>query len=299
MINFQEIVSAAIKSTVTGSHDPDINVSIAFYPLDQEPLIYHHFQQLDLSYHPASLIKLFHAYLAKYKIQSSAADFARQKIDESESFASPNHLDDVYQAIDAALRESDNDALSYLMDYNSGVCSGPRLDADDLEVFKEARGAVTQFFQQRGYSKQLNLAGKCFSFAPYGREKQISLEDGGLGRNRILIQDALQIMMAIRADFPELLLALKRDINDDNDIQTQFIAKGLRDYKDSIKEFYSKAGWTSRVRHDAALIKTNDNKELITVIMTKNLSQFEELIPYITAKVFSVIARNESDEAIQ
>ncbi|MDD9899284.1 MAG: hypothetical protein OXU45_09845 [Candidatus Melainabacteria bacterium] len=289
-MNFQEIVSSAIKETVKGSHDPDINVSIALYPLDKEPLIYHHYEQQDQRYHPASLIKLFHAYIAKYKIQSNAADFALEKIKDPESFASANHMDDVYAAIDAALRESDNDALSYLMDYNSGVSSGPRLDEAGLEVFKNARHQISEFFHERGYSKQLNLPGKCFSFAPYGREKQLSLEEEGLGRNAILIQDVVQIMMALRADFPELFVSIKRELEDDSDIQTQFIARGLREDKDQIKEYFSKAGWTSMVRHDAALIKTNDNKEIIMVIMTKNLSQFEDLIPCLANSCFSVIA---------
>lgn len=284
-INLQELVTAAIKETVKSPHDLDINLAIALFKLGEQPLIYHHFGSGE-PYHPASLIKLFHAYMAKYKIQSNVVDFAREKIKDTDSFASANHMDDVYEAIDAALRVSDNDALSYLMDYNSGICSGPRLSDSDFAIFKEARNSISKFFHERNYSNQLSIPGKCFSFAPYGREKQLSLEEGGLGRNSISIQDALQIMFAIKTDFPDLLVSMKRKLDDDADEQTQFIAKGLRDYKNQIKEYYSKAGWTSKVRHDVAYLKMQIGEEFILAIMTKNLSQSVDLIPCLARNIF-------------
>lgn len=290
-INLPELTNTAIHETIPEGLEADANISIALYKLGEPPMTYYHLHGAE-NYHPASLIKLFQAYLAKYNIQSNVADFAREKIAEPDSFASSNHMEDVYQAIEASLKDSDNDALSYLVDYNSGVCSGPRLDEEDFAVFKEARGELSEFFHERGYSKSLNIPGKCFSFAPYGRETQLSLETGGLGTNSISVQDAVQIMYATKVDFPELLESLRRDLDDTEDEQVQFIATGLRCYSDQIEAYYSKAGWTSRVRHDVAYIKTSKTEEYILAIMTKNLSECTDLIPEIAERVIGSLFKD-------
>ncbi|MDA0771450.1 MAG: serine hydrolase [Cyanobacteria bacterium] len=290
-LNLKDLINAAIQQTVPEQLDADANVSLALFKLGALPMTYYHLHG-DENYHPASLIKLFQAYLAKYTIQSNVVDFAREKIAEPDSFASLNHMEDVYQAIEASLKDSDNDALSYLVDYNSGTCSGPRLGEEDFAAFKEARGALSEFFHERGYTKSLNIPGKCFSFAPYGRETQLSLELGGLGRNSMSVQDAVQIIYAIKVDFPELLELMKRELDDTEDEQTQFIAKGLRDYKNQIKAYYSKAGWTSKVRHDVAYLKMQTGEEFILAIMTKNLSECVDLIPAIAQSVFAALLRD-------
>ena len=208
-LNLSELTKVAIHKSVSEELIFDANVSVALFQLGEPPMTYYHLHGAE-NYHPASLIKLFQAYLAKYKIQSNVVDFAREKIAETDSFASSNHMEDVYQAIEASLKDSDNDALSYLVDYNSGVCSGPRLDEEDFAIFKEARGELSEFFHGRGYSKSLNIPGKCFSFAPYGRETQLSLETGGLGTNSISVQDVVQIMYAIKVDFPDPVFPIIR-----------------------------------------------------------------------------------------
>lgn len=291
-LNLSELTKAAINKSVSEELIVDANVSVALFQLGKQPMTYYHLDG-DENYHPASLIKLFQAYLAKYTIQSNVVDFAREKIAEPDSFASSNHMEDVYQAIEASLKDSDNDALSYLVDYNSGTCSGPRLGEEDFVAFKEARAALSEFFHERGYSKSLNIPGKCFSFAPYGRETQLSLELGGLGRNSMSVQDAVQIIYAIKVDFPELLESMKREIDDVNDEQAQFIAKGLLSYKNQIQNYYSKAGWTSKVRHDVAYIKVRTGEEYILAIMTKNLSECVDLIPAIAQSVFAVLLRDD------
>lgn len=286
-LDLQKIVIESIKETVKANHDPDINISIWLEKFGDEAISYHHYPTA--FYHPASLIKLFSAYLAKYKLQTEAAHLLNEHMSGDNSFGQKTHMDDVYDAIDAALRLSDNDALSYLLDFNTGACSGPRLSAAEFELFKRERNAFSEFFRKKpGYSKSLNIPGKCFSFAPYGREVQLSLEEGGLGRNSMEITDAAQIMKDIISDYPELLQSIRRKIDNPADEQCQFIAKGLIPHQDKISYYASKAGWTSKVRHDVAYFKTPDNSEYIMVIMTRGLSQFTELIPSISGKLFTL-----------
>ncbi len=285
-MDLQKIVIDSIREVVNANHDPDINISIWFEKLGNEPLIYHHFPTT--VYHSASLIKLFNAYLAKYKLQTGAAHLLNEHLRGSNTFGQKTHMDDVYDAIDAALRLSDNDALSYLVDFNTGAYSGPRLDAAEFALFKRDRNAISEFFRKKpGYSRSLNIPGKCFSFAPYGREVQLSLEEGGLGRNSMEINDAVQIMKDIISDYPELLQSIRRKIDNPADEQCQFIAKGLIPYQDKINYYASKAGWTSRVRHDVAYIKIAE-QEYFLAIMTRGLSEYTELIPCISRKLLGL-----------
>lgn len=288
-LDLQNLVTSSIRETVNANHDPDINVSIWIEKLGDEAIVYHHYPAA--SYHPASLIKLFNAYLAKYKLQTGAAHLLNEHMSGTNTFGQKTHMDDVYDAIDAALRLSDNDALSYLVDFNTGACSGPRLAAAEFALFKRDRNMLSEFFRNKAaYSKSLNIPGKCFSFAPYGREVQLSLEEGGLGRNSIEITDAAQIMKDIISDYPELLQSIRRKIDNPADEQCQFIAKGLIPYQERISYYASKAGWTSKVRHDVAYFKI-DMEEYILVIMTRGLSQFTELIPSISGKLLQAINR--------
>jgi hypothetical protein len=284
-IDLQKIVIDSIKETVNANHDPDINISIWIEKLGEEALTYHHYPTA--LYHPASLIKLFNAYLAKYKLQTGATHLLNEHMSGSNTFGQKTHMDDIYDAIDAALRLSDNDALSYLVDFNSAAYSGPRLSAAEFALFKRDRNTISEFFRKKtGYSQSLNIPGKCFSFAPYGREVQLSLEEGGLGRNSMEITDAAQIVKDIISDYPELLQSIRRKIDNSADEQCQFIAKGLIPYQEEISYFASKAGWTSKVRHDVAYFKTAEQAEYIMVIMTRGLSQFTELVPSISGKLF-------------
>lgn len=300
-INLQKIISESIKETVTGSHDPEINISIKLEKLGDSgfTLAHHHFPEsnsIEPIYYAASLIKLFHAYLAKHELQTKATDLVIKHSQGQGSFGKRTHMDDVYDAIDASLRLSDNDALSYLVDFNTGAASGLRLDGDTWLAFKEARNTTSEFFREKsGYSKILSIPGKCFSFAPYGREHQLSLEEDGLGRNILNTSDATQIMLDIIKDYPELMQSMRRKIDNSHDEQCQFIAKGLIPYQERIQSFVSKAGWTSRVRHDVAYIKVVNPKtplktdDYVFVVMTKNLSAYTELIPTISNKVFAAL----------
>ncbi len=288
-LNLDRIVQETLKEVLVDSHDPEINISVALEvnPGNQEPQSYkYHLYPEDFIYYPASLIKLFNAYFAKLRIQTMLKEIVHSSNPESDSFGSKNILDDIYEAIDTSLRFSDNDALSLLLDFNTETTSGLRLDPKHFERFKNARALLNTVFVKKGYSQYLNLSNKCFSFGPYGRDAQLVFDANGLGRNIITIEDVFRILKDISSDFPELLQFMKREVANHQDEQCQFIARGLEQYKDKIENYYSKAGWTSKVRHDAALIDMKDSTQITFVIMTKNLSGFVDLIPVLTKKIF-------------
>jgi len=290
-MDFKSIVNLSIKELSIDSAKS--NISIYYEEVGPNYTEPYHLNPKDTAYSPASLIKLFNAYLAKVKILSQVKSVLNRS-EESEDFGKRTSADDIYDAIHQSISVSDNDALSLLVDYNSDTQSGLRLDQEGFAEFAFRRKKTTDLFKSKNYSDALRLHSKCFSFAPYGRDEQLVFSNEGLGPNSCKIEDIVRIMKDIYRDFPDLYKPMSRIIGVSNDEQTQFIAKGLEQHRDQVKEFYSKAGWTSTVRHDAALIKLQDNREVLLVIMTKGLSEYPDLIPSLAqAVIASLRVRND------
>lgn len=267
---------------------PEINITISLEELNSNSkVLYCNYNPLDSVYYPASLLKLFAAFLAKFKLQQNLKDLIKTREPTEKEFGTRTIIDDVYDAIAETLRFSDNDALGFLVDFITETSSGTRLQGKDYELFKAKRTSIEEFFKSRSYTNTLRLRNKCFSFAPYGRDRQLVFEDGNeIKSNQVTIEDISKIFRDIKLNYPELYEFMKRDINNTDDEQVRFIAAGLNECKDHIKGFYSKAGWTSKVRHDGALIKFDNNKEYLFIIMTKGLSNYPELIPELSRKIF-------------
>lgn len=217
-------------------------------------------------YHPASLIKLFASQMAFELLLPS---------------------DETNRAIQESLKESDNDALSYLVDMVTGTQSGAELEGKEFRNFEQMRNTINDFYIRKGCTEKLNIPNKCFSFDAYGRDMQLCKKS----RNQVSIYDIAKIMEIIRSAQSEetsIYKYLKRDINDSEDYQLQFIAKGLEAAGDKDLDFYSKAGWNSKVRHDAACFKSG-SKEYLLVILTEGLSDKSDLIPNLSEKIYSQI----------
>ena len=271
--------------------NPNINISIHLDELNSSTrLINYTLNEGDLVYYPASLIKLFAAFLTKFKIQQNLKSFIKERDPSDPEFGSRTTIDDLYDAVSETLKHSDNDALGLLVDFISDTTSGLRLHDNEYDSFKAKRESIEHFFKSRNYSPDLILRNKCFSFAPYGRDRQLVYEDGEqIMSNRLSINDVNKIMKDIKLNYPDLLPLMKRDFDDIEDEHIKFIAAGLTEFRDDISELYSKAGWTSKVRHDVALIKTNSGDEFLFVIMTRGLSKHNDLIPEIASKIFKEI----------
>ncbi len=64
------------------------------------------------------------------------------------------------------------------------------------------------------------------------------------------------------------------------------INKGLKDAK-----LWSKAGWTSKTRHDAAYIETADGLKFVLVVFTENFATERNIIPTIAEKVLDNLGK--------
>jgi len=199
------------------------------------------------------------------------------------------------------------------------------------EIFNKilnSRLKINKFFLEKGFSEKINLVNKCFSFDYYGKEKQIY---EALGHNQINNRDLIKLLILIEKDFPLILNSMKRVLEDHEDDENAEIGVPLHahdipssiintdDYQVQafsgkvlaeefkIKNIYSKAGWNSKVRHDAVLFSINeDNKKTkddenagigvcershyILTILTKNLSHDEEILQEIAREVILTLS---------
>jgi hypothetical protein len=230
------------------------------------------------------------------------------------------------RAIHESISASDNDALAFLVDYlaaypwdynlinieNTLKFTPDQQSQDVLNKILNSRLKINKFFLEKGFSEKINLVNKCFGFDYYGKERQIY---EALGQNQINNRDLIKLLILIEKDFPLILNSMKRTLKNNEDDENAEIGVPLHahipsgiinteDYqvqafsgkvlaeKFKIESIYSKAGWNSKVRHDAVLFSINNagigavqQSQYILTVLTKNLSHDEEILQEIAREV--------------
>jgi beta-lactamase class A len=223
----------------------------------------------DAPFYPASVVKLY--IMAEVFHQKKETDL------------------EVARALGEMIRLSDNDATAFLLDVISDTCPGPNLEGRALAKFMEKRRVVNRWFATMGYD--ISAMAKPWSFGPFGREKQLLGGDDRPNRNRSSANSFASLLLWIvqrRAVSPAasnaMMALLERPLNplraDENQVK-EFIGESL---PPGTRE-WSKAGWTSEVRHDAAYFELPSGRKLILVIMTRGTADDVKLIPAIAKSV--------------
>ncbi len=217
---------------------------------------------LGIVFHPASLLKLFTAIAVRDLIMQAGGSKASSTviITKAQREHVSRYKAEMFMALEASLRDSDNDALHYLVDFISETESGLELEGTALDSFIHSRYLIHSFFTA-GYSSDLRIPNKCFEVDYYGRDKQLL----AVQPNQCTVQDVAQVMkaaMATAGSEIDLAKMIKRQPGSDYQA-SNFIAAAL----DLKTEFYSKAGWTSRSYHDACVFE-RDGEQHLMVVMT-------------------------------
>jgi beta-lactamase class A len=223
--------------------------------------------QGDAPFYPASVIKLFFmtdVYLAK-----------KEKVPD----------------VDRALREmmvvSDNDATAYLVDILANTVPGPSLQGRALAKYIDRRRSINRRFQKLGYTDNVSAMMKPWSFGPYGVDLQV-LGENRVNRNRLSANATASLLLWLVArrapSASEQMALLARPLSplreEENQVK-EFIGEALP----SDARLWSKAGWTSEVRHDAAYVEMPNGKKFILVIFTRGQAADVTLIPAIAKNV--------------
>ena len=199
--------------------------------------------------------------------------------------------------IERALKDmivvSSNDATQFVLDVLTGTSGGSELSPAELQTYAYKRNAVNRYFASLGYER-INVNQKTYCEDAYGREQQF--RDGGKNRNMLTTNATARLLTEIalgKAVTParsrQMMDLMKRDFSgksDDADDQAHgFTAIALNDLKITDAKLWSKAGWTSKTRHDAAYVETPDGLKFVLVVFTENMANERDIIPNIARNI--------------
>jgi beta-lactamase class A len=228
--------------------------------------------------YPASVVKLFYLAAAHRWLEDG-------RLKESEEFS---------RALRDMIVDSSNDATHYVLDSLTGVSNGAELSPDELARWAEKRNAVNRYFASLGHRVGpggVNVNQKPWCEGPYGRERQF-LGPKFENRNKLTTDATARLLAEIatgRAVTPErsrrMLELLKRDFSgkaDDPEDQAHgFTGMAL----DTSARLWSKAGWTSTTRHDAAYLELPGGRRLVVVTFTTDFAKERDIIPTVAREV--------------
>lgn len=239
--------------------------------------------------YPASVVKLFYLVAIHEWLEKSMTTNSQE----------------LERAMRDMIVDSSNDATSLVVDVLSGTTSGPALPAGPFETWKHQRNIVNRYFQSLGWEdlETINVCQKTWCDGPYGRERAFV---GELLENRnMLTTNATARLLhsiiggvAVSSRRSQAMMALlKRSLHPDEeatdgeDQVTGFLGSGVPS-----GQIWSKAGWTSQVRHDAAYIEIPDRRPYLLVVFTEGKANAlnRDILPFVSRLVSEAIKKAES-----
>ncbi|ANV84695.1 serine hydrolase [Picosynechococcus sp. PCC 7003] len=242
----------------------------------------------DVRLYPASVVKLFylvaiHEWLEGRMLQDST---------------------ELERAIQDMIVESSNDATSYIIDSLTGTTSGPELPPEPLQTWSHQRNIINRYYHSLGWEEltSINVNQKPWSDGPYGRERQF-LGANYENRNMLTTNAIARLFHSImggvavsRERCQSMIRLLNRSLEpadlqefDEENQVTGFLGEVLPE--DS--QLWSKAGWTSRARHDAAYIEVPGQQPYLLVVFTEGEAnaQNRAILPFISEQILGAIAK--------
>lgn len=238
--------------------------------------------------YPASVVKLFYLVAVQEWLEKGMSQTT----------------DELNRALTDMIVDSSNDATSLIVDILSGTTSGPVLTPGPFETWKYQRQIVNRYFQSLGWEEinAINVCQKTWGDGPYGRERAFY---GEMFENRnMLTTDATARLLhsivggvAVSSGRSQAMMKLlKRGLNADElpqnveeDQVTGFLGGGLPENS----QIWSKAGWTSTVRHDAAYIELPNQRPYLLVVFTEGKEQGKsrEILPFVSGKIAEAVSK--------
>jgi beta-lactamase class A len=280
--NLQALVNKAARTTLAKFADKKLSenqLSITLIDLRDPRHPMAGFRGNERVY-PASVVKLFylvavHRWLEDKKIQET---------------------DELKRAVRDMIVDSSNDATQYVLDVLTQTTGGYELPAKEMAAWQYKRNAVNRYYSALGFTN-INVNQKTFCEDAYGRERA-SRGPNGENRNKLTTDATARLlaeMVTGRAVNParsaQMMELLKRDFagtSKDADDQghgfTGIALEGMTGAK-----LWSKAGWTSTTRHDAAYLELPNGTRFVLVTFTTDHANEREIIPTVARVVMDGI----------
>jgi len=281
--SLQDVVNEAAHAALTKFADKrltEAQLSITLIDLrDPQHPIAASFRGNERVY-PASVVKLFylvavHRWLEVKTIQET---------------------DELKRAVHDMIVDSSNEATQYVVDVLTQTTGGFELPPKEMEEWQYKRNAVNRYYASLGFTN-INVNQKTFCEDAYGRER-VSRGPNGDNRNKLTTDATARLLSEIvtgRAVNParsaQMMELLKRDFagtSKDNDDQAHGFT-GIALQRTGAK-LWSKAGWTSTTRHDAAYVELPNGAKFVLVTFTTDHANDREIIPTVAKVVIDGIA---------
>ena len=224
--------------------------------------------------YPASVVKLFYLVAAHRWLEDG-------KLTDT---------NELKRAMRDMIVDSSNDATHYVVDALTGTTAGLELPPDEMAIWGSKRNAVNRYFTSLGFAN-INVNQKPWCEGPYGRERAFVGEERE-NRNKLTTSATARLLAEIAtgkavsrersAAMMELLRRERTAENKDQDAEGYgFTGVGL----DPDARLFSKAGWTSETRHDAAYIELPDGARFVLVTFTVDFSNERGIIGEVARSV--------------
>jgi beta-lactamase class A len=229
--------------------------------------------------YPASVVKLVYLIAAEAWLQEGLLE------DGSE----------LRRALEDMIRDSSNDATGLVVDLLSGTTSGPALPPERMQAWMAQRQLVNRWLAGLAWGELdgCNACQKTWGDGPYGRERAFygpALEN----RNRLSSDAASRLLLGVMASalvsppacgrMREVLRrpldAASRAADPENQVDG-FLGEGLPQGA----SLWSKAGWMSQARHDAAYVEAEGHAPFLLSVFSEGTRQAADtkLLPEIAA----------------
>jgi beta-lactamase class A len=223
--------------------------------------------------YPASVIKLFYLVAAHRWLEDGRL----------------TDTVELRRALRDMIVDSGNEATGYIVDLLTETTSGPELAPAALDAWHEKRNAVNRYFAGLGF-QNINVNRKTWCEGPYGREQQSVNVSQPDHRNWLTTDATARLLTEIvtgRAVTPERsrqMLALHERRPFDPAANGQ-----AREYTGAAlppeAKLWSKAGWTSETRHDAAYVELPTGERFVLVTFTVGHAKEKGIIPAVARTV--------------
>lgn len=236
--------------------------------------------------YPASLVKLFYLVAVGEWLEKGMISTSKE----------------LERAMRDMIVDSSNDATSLVIDILSGTTSGPELPLGPFETWRHQRNIVNRYYQSLGWSdmETINVCQKTWGDGPYGRERAFvgELLDN---RNMLTTNATARLLhsivggVAVSSGRSQAMMTLmKRSLQPNNlpkDVEEDQVTGFLGGVLPKESQIWSKAGWTSQVRHDAAYIEIPGKRPYVLVVFTEGKANAKnrEILPFVSLQVAEAV----------
>ena len=231
--------------------------------------------------YPASVVKLMYALATEAWLQQDLLPDAPE----------------LRRALRDMIADSSNDATGLILDLLTGTTSGPLLRGEAWQLWRRQRGLVNDWLRTLGWPEmaKVNCCQKTWGDGPYGREREFYGEALS-NRNALSTAATARALEAVMTDavlsppackrLRDLLarsLDLEQRAADPENQVDGFIGEGLP----AGSQLWSKAGWMSQARHDAAWWTAEACPPTLLVVFSegRDCARDEALLPELTRQL--------------